>query len=457
MTKVTKIQLVSKNDDILDYKEVNKILWDLQRETRNAANRAIQLNWENTKTTEKWKEANGEYPTNDELKEIYGKSLSGYIYDCIKKDAPTMNTGNLSAVNQKASAAYKTALKEMLRGDKSMISFKKDMPLELAKKSIVLSCNVDENNGGVKEWIVTLSLLSNSGKAKYGLKTGSLDFKAIVPAKAAGSVRAILERCYDGVYSIAGSQLKYVNGKWYLLLCYSFDKTAESGVAAGNVMGVHIAQHNAITCSFSNSKRQYHIDGGEVLSFTIQIERRRRNIGMATSKNSVLVGGGRVGHGYKKKLQPLDHISDKIANFRNTTNHRYSRQIVNWAVSHKCGTIQIEDLSGFAGEDIERYTLLKNWSYFDLISKIEYKAKEHGIKVVKIGYKGLWKWCPDCAASTIERIKDDEGNEQAVCTCCGQVFDADRDIPKALIIESIDKVIKEQEKNDEQTAEKEEG
>lgn len=30
MTKTTKIQLISKNDDVLEYKEVNKLLWELQ-------------------------------------------------------------------------------------------------------------------------------------------------------------------------------------------------------------------------------------------------------------------------------------------------------------------------------------------------------------------------------------------------------------------------------------------
>lgn len=165
-------------------------------------------------------------------------------------------------------------------------------------------------------------------------------------------------------------------------------------------------------------------------------------IRMASSKHSVLCGDGRVGHGYHTKMESLEHISNKISNFRNTTNHRYSRQIVNWAVQNKCGVIQIEDLNGLATEELEKYSLLKNWSYYDLISKIEYKAKEFGIKVTKVGYKGLRKWCSDCKAPTIERKNDDDGNEVDICTCCGQIFDTDYNIPKALIIEDIDELLK---------------
>ena len=233
--------------------------------------------------------------------------------------------------------------------------------IELHKNSIKLQCDKDEN-GGVKEWIFELSLFSRAAKKEYNLSTGSLIFKAIVPAKSAGSVRTILERCYDEVYSIAGSKIKYDNGKWYLLLCYSFDKpkAEPSKEQMKNIMGVHIAEHNAVICTFSHKPKKYTIDGGEVLAFATQIERRRRNIGMASSKHSVLCGDGRVGHGYRKKMEPLNHISNKISNFRNTTNHRYSRQIVNWAVANKCGVIQIEDLSGLASEELERSTLISS-------------------------------------------------------------------------------------------------
>ena len=443
MTKTTKIQLISKNDDVLEYKEVNKLLWELQRETRTAANRCIQLCWEYSGFESDWKKKHGEYPTREENKEILGKSLSTVIYNRIKEDAPSMNTGNLSMLSQGVCGRFNAIKGDILRGNVSIPSYKSNIPIELHKNSIKLQCDKDEN-GGVKEWIFELSLFSRAAKKEYNLSTGSLIFKAIVPAKSAGSVRTILERCYDEVYSIAGSKIKYDNGKWYLLLCYSFDKpkAEPSKEQMKNIMGVHIAEHNAVICTFSHKPKKYTIDGGEVLAFATQIERRRRNIGMASSKHSVLCGDGRVGHGYRKKMEPLNHISNKISNFRNTTNHRYSRQIVNWAIANKCGVIQIEDLNGLASEELERSTLLKNWSYYDLIGKIEYKAKEFGIKVVKVGYKGLRKWCSECKAPTVERKKTDDGMVYDICTCCGQAFDIDYNIPKALVIEDIDELLK---------------
>ena len=199
MTKVTKIQLISRNDDILDYKEVNKLLWELQRETRAAANRCIQLCWEYSGFESDWKTKHGEYPTNEESKEILGKTLSTVIYNRIKTDAPNMNTGNLAMVSQGVCGRFNALKGNILRGDVSIPSYKSNIPIELHKKSIKLLCEKEEN-GGVKEWIFELSLFSRTAKKEYNLSTGVLRFKAIVPAKSAGSVRTILERCYDEVY-----------------------------------------------------------------------------------------------------------------------------------------------------------------------------------------------------------------------------------------------------------------
>ena len=441
MTKTTKIQLISKNDDILDYRTVNKLLWQLQKETRAVANRCVQMCWEYSGFESEWKQKNGSYPTSEESKAVLGGNLSTHIYGRIKELAPSMNTGNLSMVNQSVCGKFKSMKKDILRGDVSIPSYKNNMPIELHKRNIKLEVEKDDK-GCVKEWLFRLSLLSTAARKENNLQTGALLFKAILPAKSAKSVRTILERCCDEVYSISGSKLKYENGKWFLMLCYSFDKPIKEPKSEqmNNIMGVHIGEHNAISCTFNNSNRQYNIDGGEVLAFSLQVERRRRNIGMASSKSSVLCGGGRVGHGYKTKMQPLEHISNKIANFRNTTNHRYSRQIVNWAVANHCGVIQIEDLNGLS-DVLKNNVLLKDWSYYDLISKIEYKAKEYGIKVVKVGYKNLWKWCADCNALSVER-KEEKGTEYAVCTQCGQIHECNYNIQKALIIADIDEQLK---------------
>ena len=51
-------------------------------------------------------------------------------------------------------------------------------------------------------------------------------------------------------------------------------------------------------------------------------------------------------------------IGDKIARFKDTINHRYSRYIVDMAVKNNCGVIQMEDLKG-----ISKNNIFKNWLF----------------------------------------------------------------------------------------------
>lgn len=448
MTKVIKLQLYYKDDERLNFKKAQETLWQLQREIRVAANRAIQMCWEFNGFEADWKKKNGEYLTKDEKGELLGKSLSAVIYARVKEDAPDVNTSNLCSTLQAVESKFNSMKSDIIRGIASVPSYKKDIPIDLHKKNIKLYCETDEN-GAVTEWIFELSLLSKKMKKELDLKNGSLMFKAVVPARSKKFINPILERCFDEVYTICGSKLKYDNGKWYLLLCFSFEKkTDEIEFDKNNIMGVHIAENNAVTCNFNNSKRVLSIDGGEIVSFAAQIEKRRRSIGNASRKHSELCGDGRIGHGYHAKMKPLEKIGTKVANFRNTVNHRYSRQIVTWAVQNCCGTIQIEDLTGYATSELEKYKLMKNWSYYDLMTKIEAKAKEYGIDVIKLPYKQLQKWCENCNSLTVERVTYDNGEIKYMCSECGEIFELDKIAQNAVAVPNIADFIKNQKDND---------
>ncbi|MCM1059775.1 MAG: RNA-guided endonuclease TnpB family protein [Eubacterium sp.] len=424
MTKVAKIQLYYADDDILEFTKAQEALWEIQKEVRIIANRTVQMCWEFANFESDWKKNVGEYLTNEEKREVLGKSLTTLIADRLKPDVPRIGSDNRSSTIQAVYGKFNSMKKDIFCGKASVPSYKGNMPIDLHNRSI--SINYENKENGGKDWFVTLSLFSRGETKRLGLPKGALKFKAVVPARSKKYVVPILERCYDGEYKVCGSKLKYDNGRWYLLLCFSFEKDAAAKAPdKNNIMGVHIGEHNAVTCTFSESSRKLTIDGGEVAAFAAQIEKRKRSIGNASKKHSELCGDGRVGHGYHSKMKPLDNIGKKISNFRNTVNHRYSRQIVNWAVQNNCGTIQIEDLTGFASNELEKYKLLKNWSYYDLQTKIESKAKEYGIEVVKVGYMLLRRWCPDCQSPTVKKIIGDKGEESYVCETCGKTYDFD--------------------------------
>ena len=136
------------------------------------------------------------------------------------------------------------------------------------------------------------------------------------------------------------------------------------------------------------------------------------------------------GHGRKKKLEPLEKLKEKERNWVHTQNHVYSREVIKQALKQNAGTIHIESLKDF-GKDKEGYVkeeykyLLRYWSYYELQSMIEYKAKLEGIEVKYIDPAYTSQTCSYCGERG-ERKKQEEfvcTNPQ--CKRCGEKINAD--------------------------------
>ncbi|MFL0198873.1 RNA-guided endonuclease TnpB family protein [Clostridium sp. WILCCON 0269] len=157
------------------------------------------------------------------------------------------------------------------------------------------------------------------------------------------------------------------------------------------------------------------MDGKELIHYRQKIQARRT----ALLKNSKLAekNKGKAGHGRTKRIEGVTRMSEKVKNFRDTLNHKYSRYVVDFAIKHDCGCIQVEDLSGYDKNAIE--TLLKNWSYYDLQQKIKYKAEEHGIEISFVNPKYTSLRCSSCG--NIHKGNKDCKNNQAKfeCAICG--------------------------------------
>lgn len=421
MNKVLKVFLISKVTDKdgneVDYKEVNKILWELQRQTRIIKNKAIQKCWEWYGFTSDYNFFCGSYPKE---KDHLGYTLSSYVYDRLKNDS-ILNSGNFITTIKGCCDKFKNEKKEYLVGDKSIANYKKDQPLDLHNKSI--SLEYKENR-----FYITLSLLNKKAMSEYNINR--FTFECVVKDK---STRTILERCYDGIYKISGSNLIYDKKKmWRLNLCYSFESQKINDLDEDKILGVDLGVAKPIVASVYGDYDRFMIEGNEIETFRNKCEARRKSL----LKQGKYCGEGRIGHGYNTRIAPANKISDKISRFRDTTNFKYAKALVDYAVKNNCGVIQMEDLSGISSDD----SFLKKWSYFDLQTKIINKAAERGIKVVKIDPKYTSKRCSKCGC-----IHDDNRKTQSnfECVNCGFKANADYNASQNIAIKDIDLIIKE--------------
>ena len=421
MTKVVKIYLICKQKDKegneVDYKEIYKWLWDLQRQTRELKNKVIQYCWEWNNFQSDYYKLNEKYPKD---KDVLGYTLGGYIYDKVK-DKYNLNSGNLSTTTADVQKSFKNAKVDMIKGDKSIIEYKSDQPIDIHNKSI----RIWYDNG----YYVKISLLNKKKFNDLNLQEGSLTFKMIIKDK---SSKAIIERCIDNVYKISASKMIYDKKKksWYLNLCYSFENGISNDLNKDKILGVDLGIHYAVYASVYGDWKRFSIEGGEINAFRNKTEKRR----ISMKRQGKYCGEGRIGHGRDTRTKPALNIGNKIELFRDTTNHKYSKALVDYAVKNQCGVIQMEDLSGISKDN----KFLKNWSYFDLQTKIETKAQSKGIEVVYVNPKYTSQRCSRCGYIDKENRKT---QEFFLCQKCGYNENADYNASQNIGIKDIDTII----------------
>lgn len=424
MVKVTSIYLLSRVVDSdgnpVDYKDVYKILWKLQDQTRKIKNKTIQLCWE-------WSNFSSDYikiigkPTPKD-KELFGKNLENHINEEMK-DFSILNTLNLGATVKDAFSRYNNEkYKNKLKtGKVSIINYKENQPLDLKKESISLSYS--EN-----KFLFVLSLLNRAAMKEYNIKR--FDFECVCKDN---STKTILERCYDNIYEISASKLIYDKKKrmWKLNLCYKFENQKVDGLDENKILGVDLGVVKPLMASVYGDYNRLSIDGEELIKFRQRVEQRR----ISLLKQTKFSGDGKIGHGRHTRCKSIDKLSDKINNFRKSANNKYSRTLIDFAVKNNCGIIQMEDLEGITA-DADRF--LKNWSYFELQNMIINKAAEKGIKVIKVDPKFTSQRCSKCGYIDKENRKT-----QATFKCihCDYTTNADYNASQNLAIKDIDKII----------------
>ena len=118
--------------------------------------------------------------------------------------------------------------------------------------------------------------------------------------------------------------------------------------------------------------------------------------------------------GKLKKLAVIRKRDNKEQRWMKDTDHKISRQIVNFAKENQVSTIRLEALSGIrqtARTSRKNEKNLHTWSFYRLAQYIEYKAILEGIQVEYVNPKYTSQKCPVCG----ERNKANDRKYQCSC------------------------------------------
>lgn len=334
----------------------------------------------------------------NELVNLYGgKNLHGFIYKYLTqyiKNTPNdlvyLNSYSYCAISKNVVDKYGYDYYEVNMGKRLIANYKINQPIPINIKS---QPKPDENGNMIKS-------LGKSWFNKYD-DNYTFSFKSIknhnielflIFGRDKSNNRAIIDRIYDNDsnYKLCDSKIQIVDNEIYLLMSFKQFVEPIKNLDPNKVLGVDLGLKFAAYVATNNTNERKPIADKEFALTEVRkrIEKDRR----IAQKNSIFA---KSGHGRKRKLKALNNRRECERNYRDYFNHEVSKNIINTAIKYGCGKINVEDLSKIPLK-IKNKKVLRYWSYFDLLTKIEYKAGIAGIEFEKVNPAYTSQICSKC-------------------------------------------------------------
>ena len=393
--------------------EADRILRDLSYETVLGLNHAITECHVYERSRERhWRET-GENPPVAERANTYNR-----IYAEVRGIMKTAASNIASLIVRTAVTKYRKSLQNIHSLKQSVPSYRLGHPVLLRAGS-----------GGAGIW---------RDHGSYFFR-GTFQNRDYDPARIAflldtirleKSRKAILDRIIAGEYRLGVCQVaRDRRRRWFVRIAYSFARP-EIQRDPSVCLGVSLGLAHPFCCALNNGRGRLDCNEAPLIErFRGQI--RKRISGLKSS----LKFSSRGGHGRTKSLAPVLRLSEKEMNFRDTKYHQYTSRIVEFAVKHNAGLIQIERLERFQAD---RKVILGDWAIADFYGKLNYKAKLAGIEVLEIDGRNAGRRCSECGRiDTASRT----GQADFLCASCGYSAHADYNTARNVAIPGIEKLI----------------
>jgi IS605 OrfB family transposase len=391
-----------------DEEEVNKA-YKFIRDGQKAQNNALNLMMSQLMTLYykyNCNENNADYKK--EKKELFQKSY----YDSLYTSADiTFATGvdSQSQLHKKVQQDFKTALNNGLRyGERSINNYKSDVPLLTRGRDIKFKHDYEND----EEFLNHLYKKDLSLRMEWVHK---IKFKVILDNgknfKKSFELRSILQKVMiDKIYQIKGSSIGIDGNKIILNLSLEIPKSfveLDENTVVGVDLGINIPAYCATNNTVANKPLG---DKEDFLKVRTQLQKQKRRF-QRNLKNS------KGGHGRNKKLKALEVFNKKERNYVNTYNHMISKRVVDFALRNKAKYINVENLEGYNTNDF----VLRNWSYYQLQTQIEYKAAKYGIELRKVNPYHTSQICSSCG----HWEEGQRNGKNFECKACGTKINAD--------------------------------
>lgn len=357
ITITRKIQLLFNSSDKAEVKEYYKKLYEWEETVFRAANYISSHHYlqENVKDmiyyTEdvKKKLANIEKDADGILTTSKQNTTYQMLSNKFKGNIPM---AILACLNAQVVSVYAKERKKYWLGECSLRTYKRGMPIP-----------IDPRNAS--EFVL-------NERDNYNFTLYGINFSTNFGRDSSGN-RIIFDRSLKGEYKLCTSSIQMKGTKMFLLAVFQFEKD-NFALSEDVAIEASLSVDTPIVAGIG-SKNIYIGSKDEFLYRRIAIQGALRRI----QKGSRFNKGGK---GREKKMQATDRFHQLEKNYIQTRIHGYTKKLIDLCVQNKAGVLILKNQVQKEDDAKENEFVLRNWSFYGMREKIQYKADRAGIQVI---------------------------------------------------------------------------
>lgn len=257
----------------------------------------------------------------------------------------SLNNSLISHFNKEKDAYWK--------GEKSLRNYKKHIPMPFAAE-VISKFTLTPDQKDYRFRLFKIPFRTYLGRDKLDKKM-------------------MLERIRTGKLKLRASHLQLIAGKVFLLATIQIEKEQ-------HVLDPTVIAEASLSIEYPIAVKI----GKYVHTIGHKEEFLYRRLAIQAAMHRVQKGAvfNRGGHGRKRKMKSLDDYRQLEKRYVEQKAHVYSRMLINLCIKHQAATLLLVNQNAKEEMAKEDPFLLKNWSYYSLKEKINYKAQKAGIQVV---------------------------------------------------------------------------
>lgn len=264
-----------------------------------------------------------------------------------------MPTNILSNLNKTLLSSFNKNRPEYWSGERSLKNFRRDMAFPFDMELIS-------------------GLHFNEDKKAFCFSLNKIPFRTYL-GKDYTDKRRLLERVIAGEIKLCTSHIKLKEGKIFWLPVLEIEKEK------------HCLKPEVIAEASLSLEYPIVVKAGKAkLTIGTKEEFLYRRLAIQGALKRAQIGAtySRSGKGVKRKLKAVNNLRSAESNYVYHRIHVYSRRLIDFCIKHQAGTLILlnqEDKIGIAKEE---EFVLRNWSYYELMTKIKYKAEKVGVEII---------------------------------------------------------------------------